>query len=250
MANGLHVAPTAQAFERFATVRDWVRLQGHLLSMEARQRRQALENELISLETEVALGGERALASVTDKALEFVRLADAFLERHTPGELSLRSPAEHVMTAALRTCTPTDTLDSAAQIMWDEDCGAVPVIDATGLLIGILTDRDLCMACYTQGKSPAQTDVASAMSRVTYRAGPDTPLANIVDLMKKRRVRRVPITSESGQLLGLVALADLFRHLPERRHASALESALVDALLAISERQRPPRTLRAVVAAE
>jgi CBS domain-containing protein len=250
MVNRLLATPAAQAFERLTAIRDWARLRGHLLSMDARQRWRTLENELISLEAEIALGGERALAAVSDRAAEFVRSADAFLERHAPSERSLRTPAEQVMTAALRTCSPADTLQSAAQIMWDEDCGIVPVVDRTGLLIGILTDRDLCMACYTQGKPPAQVDVASAMSRVTYCAGPATPLAKIVELMKKRRVRRVPITSERGELLGLVALADLFQHLPEQRHASALEGALVDALLAISERQRLPRTLRAVVAAE
>ncbi|HTA93391.1 MAG TPA: CBS domain-containing protein [Polyangiaceae bacterium] len=250
MANRSQLARTAQALERLSATRDWARLQGHLLSMEAQQRWRTLQNELLSFESEVASGGERALVSMTDKAMEFVRLVDEFLASHTRTKLSLRTPAERVMTAALRTCTATDSLHSAAQIMWDEDCGAVPVVDSRGLLLGILTDRDLCMACYTQGRAPAQATVASAMSRVTYHAGPRTPLANVVDLMTKRKVRRVPITNEAGQLLGLVALADLLRHLPDQHHASALESALVDALLAISQRQRPPRTLREVVAAE
>jgi CBS domain-containing protein len=243
-------ATTADALEGLATVRDRARVRAHLFSLAARQRWRELERELASLEDGLARGGESALALATNKVAELVMLAEAFLERHTAGRTSLSTPAQRVMTSALRTCGPNDTLSFAAQIMWDEDCGSAPVVDSTGLLIAMLTDRDLCMACYTQGKPPSEMSVASAMSRVTYSASHRATLAEVIGLMKAHRVRRVPVTSETGQLLGLISISDLFRQLPGPRQVSAFEAALVDGLLAISQKRRAPRTLRVAMAAE
>jgi Mg/Co/Ni transporter MgtE len=57
-----------------------------------------------------------------------------------------------LMTTAVRSCTTGDNLQRAAQIMWESDCGVVPVVDRDGRLVGMITDRDICMAAYTQGK--------------------------------------------------------------------------------------------------
>ena len=251
MINQSQMIPTsAEAVHRFAAIRDRVRLQAHLFSMDVRERWRALEDQFAAVEDQLTRGGEKAVASAGAKASELAWLADVFLDRHARGEISLLCPARRVMTAALETCSPADTLNEAAQIMWEEDCGAVPVIDATGRLVGMITDRDVAMACYTQGSSPTQASVFSSMSKATYCARPEALLAEIIGLMAKHRVRRIPITSEAGTLLGLVALADLFCHLPEKRENSALEAALVDALVAISERHGPSLTLRAAIAAE
>ncbi|HEY1534131.1 MAG TPA: CBS domain-containing protein [Polyangiaceae bacterium] len=250
MTDRSQFASTADALERLTAVRDHARVRAHLFSLDARQRWQQLESELASLEEGLARGGENALESATNKAFELVVLAEAFLERDTVGRASPSTPVQRVMTAALRSCGPHDTLTTAAQIMWDEDCGSVPVVDATGVLIAMLTDRDLCMACYTQGKPLSGISVASAMSRVTYSATQSATLADVIGLMKTHRVRRIPITNETGQLLGLVTVSDLLRHLPGPRQVSALEAALVDGLLAISEKRRPPLTLRTAMAAE
>ena len=244
------VPAAAEAFQRLAAMRDRARLQAHLFSMDVRERWQTLEDQFGSVEHQLTRGEERAIISAAAKASELARVAEVFLDRHAAGELSLLCPARHVMTAALETCSPADTLNEAAQIMWEEDCGAVPVVDADGLLVGMISDRDVAMACYTQGASPAQANVLSSMSRAIYCARPEALLADVIGLMAAYKVRRIPITSEAGTLLGLVALADLFGHLPEERENSALEAALVDALVAISQRHGPSLTLRAAIAAE
>jgi CBS domain-containing protein len=250
MTDRSQFATTADALERLTTVRDHARVRAHLLSLDARQRWGELEGELASLEDGLMRGGESALELATNKAAELVTSAEAFLERHTLGRTSASTPAQRVMTTALRTCGPNDTLTVAAQIMWDEDCGCVPVVDTTGLLIAMLTDRDLCMACYIQGKPLSDISVASAMSRVTYSVSQSATLVEVIDLMKAHRVRRVPVTGEAGQLLGLVSMSDLLRHLPGPRQVSALEGALVDGLLAITEKRHAPLTLRTAIAAE
>jgi CBS domain-containing protein len=240
----------SQAVQSLIAIREHARLQAHLFSMDVQERWRGLEEELAALENQLASGGEKAFASAADRASDLVRRAEMFLDRHALGELSLLSPARRVMTAAVITCLPSDSLNTAAQIMWDENCGAVPVVDERGLLVGMITDRDLSMACYTQGKSPDQASVASAMSRAVFSIGQDAPLSEVIELMKTRRIRRIPVVSQGGNLLGLVSLADLFRHLPERRQASDFEAALLNALVAISAKHRPAWSVRDAIAAE
>ena len=72
---------------------------------------------------------------------------------------------EDIMTRDVRTCTSSDTLATAAQIMWENDCGAVPVLDAEDRVVGIITDRDLAMAAHLQGVPLRDSRVASAMAR-------------------------------------------------------------------------------------
>src|SRR5262245_1269543 len=67
-----------------------------------------------------------------------------------------RMRVEQLMTRTVQTCTPSDCLERAAGIMWDHDCGALPVTSADGeepRVVGMLTDRDVCMAAYTQGRA-------------------------------------------------------------------------------------------------
>jgi CBS domain-containing protein len=239
-----------QIMKSLAAVREHAKLQAHLFSMDARELWKDLEDELFAVEDQLARNGEKAVSAAAQRATELVQRAESFLDRHALGELSLLSPASRVMTAAVVSCLPSDSLNAAAQIMWDEDCGAVPVVDAAGFLVGLITDRDLSMACYTQGRAPAQARVDSAMSRAVYSVGPSAPLSDVIALMKKYRVRRVPVVSEGGRLQGLISLADLLRHLPEQRQSSPFEAALIDAMIAISAKQRPGRTLRSVLAAE
>src|SRR5687767_6253206 len=68
---------------------------------------------------------------------------------------------EDIMTRDVRACSPTDTLATAAQIMWENDCGAVPVVDADERIVGIITDRDLAMAAHLQGVALRDSRVSS-----------------------------------------------------------------------------------------
>ena len=73
--------------------------------------------------------------------------------------------AEDVMTADVATCRSSDSLNRAAQLMWERRCGCVPVIDDDDHVVGLLTDRDVCMAAYTQGRRLDDIAAAVAMSR-------------------------------------------------------------------------------------
>ena len=118
---------------------------------------------------------------------------------------------EEIMTRDVRSCTPNDSLATAAQIMWENDCGAVPVVDRDGKIVGIITDRDLAMAAQLQGVSLRESRVASAMARdVKTVSTPDTP-ATLQALMQQHKIRRVPVVNQQGKLSGIVSVADIAR---------------------------------------
>jgi CBS domain-containing protein len=116
---------------------------------------------------------------------------------------------EDIMTRDVRTCTTSDSLATAAQIMWEIDCGAVPVLDTEDRVVGIITDRDLAMAAHLQGVPLRESRVTSAMARDVKTCSPrDTP-ATVQAIMQQHKIRRVPVVDEHRRLLGIVSLGDL-----------------------------------------
>jgi CBS domain-containing protein len=85
--------------------------------------------------------------------------------------------ARHLMTPAI-SCHVNDTLNIAAQRMWDADIGALIVVNDDGKVTGVLTDRDICMATFTQGRAPSEILVNSAMSSHVVPASPDVSIGN------------------------------------------------------------------------
>src|SRR5271168_2313748 len=116
---------------------------------------------------------------------------------------------EQIMNRGVKTCGPQDSLNKAAQIMWDEPCGAVPVVDDRCRLVGFLTDRDICMAAYTQGRPLEELRVETAMARDVVSCGTEDDLGSAAQLMRQNRTRRLPVVDRDGRLVGLLALDDL-----------------------------------------
>lgn len=144
-----------------------------------------------------------------------------------------------LMTHAPAVCTTSDHLSRAAQIMWERDCGAVPVIDAAGKLAGIVTDRDVCMAAYTQGRALHEIPVSSTMSKAVFTIGPDAMAADALDTMNRKSVRRLPVTDAQGRLLGIVSMADFVRAARDSvSKKKPSQDAVIDALASVS-RARP-----------
>jgi len=126
---------------------------------------------------------------------------------------------EELMQKVVRVCGPDDAISEAARIMWEADCGCVPVVagDGRGGLVGIITDRDVCMAAYTRGKALGELRVCDAMSRDLRTCSPQESLAAAAGAMRVARVRRLPVVDEAGQLLGIVSLSDLAREFARLR---------------------------------
>jgi CBS domain-containing protein len=119
--------------------------------------------------------------------------------------------AEQLMTRDVLTCSPSDSLEQAARIMWECDVGCLVVTDANRRPVGVITDRDLAMAAYTQGVALRDGSVQNAMAREVITCSASAPVSEVEHKMQVSQVRRVPITDANGKLVGIIALGDIAR---------------------------------------
>jgi CBS domain-containing protein len=143
-----------------------------------------------------------------------------------------------IMTHDPATCRFDATLADAARIMWEADVGCLPIVDAKGFPIAMVTDRDICMAAYTQGRALAASHVSSAMSRRLVSVTESTTLGEVEDLMRMNQIRRVAVVDVTGRLVGIVTLGDIARHSETSLLRKPLEGlGVVRTLASIVERR-------------
>ena len=120
---------------------------------------------------------------------------------------------EQLMTRDVEVCTETDTLNRAAELMWEHDCGWVPVINANGDggVIGVVTDRDIAMAAYTQGKPLWAIPVGAAMARKVIACHANDGISQAEALMRDNQVRRLPVLDQNERLVGMLSVNDIVR---------------------------------------
>jgi CBS domain-containing protein len=197
-----------QVLRELVSARDEARLRAHLLGMDARRRLGDVEQEIDAFERKLAARGDWVAEHVLATARGLTRAIGDLVGAHAEQE---PTKARDVMTREVVSCRPADSLNRAAQLMWDGDCGALPVIDHAGKLLGMLTDRDICMAAYTRGRPLTELSVSAAMSTSVFSCRPEDTLRSVMDAMATRQVRRIPVLDEGGLLVGIVSLADVAR---------------------------------------
>ena len=140
----------------------------------------------------------------------------------TAGEVMSRSP---------RTVLPEQTLRDVAMLMRDENVGIVPVADAGGRLLGVVTDRDLVVRSMAEDRSPSQVRVSDVMSSDDLEVvTADDPVHSVIELMGRKQVRRIPVVARDNRLLGIIAMADI-------ANRAELDDELQEALERISARR-------------
>jgi len=147
--------------------------------------------------------------------------------------------AEEMMTRHVHTCSKDDSLEQAAGIMWESNVGSVVVTDGEQHPIGMLTDRDIAMAAYTQGRRLADTQVSTAMARELKSCAPGASLGELEALMQAAQVRRIPVIDAKGRLLGIVTLGDLAKHAQSSPLHLPSVPGVAKTLAAISELRVP-----------
>ena len=115
---------------------------------------------------------------------------------------------KEIMTAEPKTCTPDTTLAEAAHLMWEGDCGILPVVD-DGALVGIVTDRDMFIALATRNKLASQLRVGAVATRTVSTCEPEDDVHGALATMKKSRVRRLPVAGFGGTVLGIISMNDI-----------------------------------------
>ena len=114
-----------------------------------------------------------------------------------------------IMTRDVRCCNTADMLARAAQLMWDHDIGALPVVDDGGRVIGMITDRDICMAAYTRGQPLAEMFVGDVMSTKVVTCVDTATDKEAARLMASGQIRRIPVVDANRNVVGIVSLNDL-----------------------------------------
>jgi len=142
-----------------------------------------------------------------------------------------------LMTRHVQTCQASDTLDCAAKLMWDHDIGSVVVTDDSGQVVGMVTDRDACIAAYMRGVALSEIPVGVAMAKHAVTCGPDDSDATVAELMAKHKIRRIPVVDPSHHAVGMVSLNDLARTMAHGRDVPA--SSVAGTLAAICEHRAP-----------
>lgn len=150
---------------------------------------------------------------------------------------------ENIMTRDAHCCHPDDSLAHAAELMWRYDCGALPVCahgDGQGVL-GMITDRDICMNAMFCAKPLAELNVGAAMSKAVRSLRPGDSLTQAERVMREARVRRLPVIDHDGGLLGMLSLADLAREAARERTQPRKEINETEIGHTLAEICAPPR---------
>src|SRR4030095_3115926 len=117
--------------------------------------------------------------------------------------------ARDVMTANPACCTPETPLDQVAKLMVQHDCGEIPVIDRAEHVVGVITDRDIVTRVVARDKNPMAYTAEICMSESGVTVTEDAPLADVLAMMEKHQIRRVPVVNEQGCCAGMISQADV-----------------------------------------
>jgi CBS domain-containing protein len=116
---------------------------------------------------------------------------------------------KEVMTPGAKSIWLTQSLADAAKEMWENDCGALPIVKDGQKVVGILTDRDICMAGAMRERSLAQISVEEIMNRQVYTADAEDDVKHALEIMREHKIRRLPVLNVEGQLEGIVSMNDI-----------------------------------------
>jgi CBS domain-containing protein len=118
-----------------------------------------------------------------------------------------------------RTVKIGDSVADAAKLMKGEETGIAPIVE-DGRLIGVVTDHDITVRVVAEGRDPQTTKVEEVASRELVTIDPEMTLDDALDVMAHHDVRRLPVIEEDGTLVGIVAHADVLRHVEAERTES------------------------------
>lgn len=106
-------------------------------------------------------------------------------------------------------CQPETNLGSATELMWNANCGFLPVVSVEGKVVGVITDRDICMALGTRNCLAGEITVGEVMSGKLYSCEPDEDIHMALHTMAKAKVHRLPVIALNGSLVGVLSMDDI-----------------------------------------
>lgn len=157
-----------------------------------------------------------------------------------------------IMQVAPRTCRPETDLAAAAMMMWDGDCGVLPVVGEDQKLRGIITDRDICIALASRHRKAEEMSVREVSNGRLYSCSTEDDLREAVKTMAEHQVRRLPVLDRKGKLAGILSMKDVLCAVKPkigRKSAEIGANEVVAALQAIVRNHRGKARKKGSVAA-
>lgn len=160
----------------------------------------------------------------------------------TGGEPTVRD----IMTSDVRSCRPDRSLVCAGTAMHRGDCRFLPIVTKTGKLVGVITDGDICEIGTTDYRPLREILVSEAMNSKVFTCRPEDRIPQILETMKRRRVRHLPVVGPEGRLVGVVSLTDVILRV-EEDEGDALKSLrprIAEVLRVVSQKERGVRNVQ------
>ena len=142
-----------------------------------------------------------------------------------------------IMTPNPQSCGVDNNLAEAAELLWTNNCGALPVLDEQGKPIGMVPDRDICIAIGTRNLRPSEVKVGQVSIWRLFSCTPEHDVHAALATMKAEKVRRLAVLHE-GALAGILSLTDIALH-ATKRQGDLSDADVADTLKAICEHSVP-----------
>ena len=145
-------------------------------------------------------------------------------------------------------CQPETNLGSATELMWNANCGFLPVVEGDGKVAGVITDRDICIALGSRGRPAGEITVGEVMTKKVFFCAGEDDVHLALQTMKDGRVRRLPVLARNGSMVGVVSMDDVVlhaEHVGSGRKPELTDEEVVRTFQAITQRQVPSRTAAA-----
>ena len=115
-----------------------------------------------------------------------------------------------LMTTSAVSCRSETNLAAVGALMWEHDCGFIPVVDDKETVTGVITDRDMCIALSTRDRQPSQITAGEVTNAPAFVCSLDDDVQSALQTMSKGRFHRLPVTNTDGCLVGVLSIDDLF----------------------------------------
>ena len=117
-----------------------------------------------------------------------------------------------LMTTNAVSCRPDTNLAAVGALMWEHDCGLIPVVDDTERVSGVITDRDICIALSTRDKQPSRITAREITTAPAFVCSPDDDIQAALITMSRERLHRLPVVNRDRGLVGILSINDVVSH--------------------------------------
>jgi predicted transcriptional regulator len=143
---------------------------------------------------------------------------------------------QDIMTQEVKFCGPDTNLAAATEILWQNNCGSLPVVDSDGKLLGVITDRDMCIALGTRNVRASEVAVRDAATKTVFTCTPNDEIHAALKTLRQHQIRRMPVIGANGKLVGILCLDEIVLHVQKTEGKTGISyEDVVNTLKAICE---------------